>query len=443
MGEMGSAPFRVFFLIFPILAAAMPAPAEEITFRRDVWPIFERRCVVCHQAGEIAPMPLTSYREARPWAASIREAVLARSMPPWGAAAGSAHRFRNDRSLTDAELRTITAWIDGGAAEGTGAVDFHPAAPHEEGWKLGKPDLVLRVPGFAVPKSGTVPYSFLIFPGLFAKDTWVRAAEWRIQHRRMIHHMNAFVRAPGSSFLAGFPAGTIFVPTLADRGKRREGERTFDRRQLLLGYEPGYEPGPWLEGGAKLIKAGSDVIFEMHYTPNGEEATDYSELALYFAPAAPAYRVVAIDTLRDLDLAIPPGERNYTSNAAMTLAQSARLLSIQPHMHLRGKRMEVRAVFPGGETEVLLNVPRYDFNWQTTYSFQDPVTLPAGTRLESVAGFDNSALNLFNPDPSATVHWGDQTFEEMHIAFLELVVGAHADPESLLSAAPRMIGAKQ
>lgn len=423
------------------LAAAVQAFGGDITFRRDVWPIFERHCVVCHQRGEIAPMPLTSYRDARPWAASIREAVLARSMPPWSAAAGSAHRFRNDRSLAEAEIRVVTEWVDGGAREGTGQIEFQPAV-RADGWKLGKPDLVLRVPGFAIPKSGTVPYSFLIFPGAFPKDTWVRAAEWRIDHRRTIHHINAFVRAPGSSFLAGFPAGTVFVPTLAERGKRRDGERTFDRRQLLLGYEPGYEPMPWLEDGAKLIKAGSDIVFEMHYTPNGEEAVDRSELALYFTPAAPAYRVLAIDTLRDLDLAIPPGDRDYPSNAVMTLARDARLLSIQPHMHLRGKSMEVKAAYAGGRTETLLNVPRYDFNWQTTYTFEDPVALPAGTRLESMAAFDNSTHNLFNPDPSATVHWGDQTFEEMHIAFLELVIDARSDPEALFTAPPRMIGGK-
>jgi hypothetical protein len=421
---------RPIFRLLPLFAAAAPAWGGDVTFSRDVWPVFERHCVVCHQAGEIAPMPLTSYKEARPWAASIREAVLSRSMPPWSAAAGGAHKFRNDRSLSESEIRLIADWVVGGAPEGKGLVAFHPT-PRQEGWKLGKPDVVVRVTGFAIPKAGTVPYSFLIFPGLFPNDTWVRAAEWRIDHRRMIHHINAFVRSPGSSFLAGFPSGTIFVPTLADRAKRRAGEAAFDRRQLLLGYEPGYEPMPWLENGAKLIKAGSDLVFEMHYTPNGEEAVDYSELGLYFAQAPPAYRVLAIDTLRDLDLAIPPGDRNYTSRAGMTLALGARLLSVQPHMHLRGKAMEVTAAAPGGAPEILLNVPRYDFNWQTTYSFEDPVALPAGTRLESTAAFDNSANNAFNPDPSATVHWGDQTYEEMHIAFLELVIDARADPELL------------
>lgn len=411
------------------------------TFGKEVWPILEKHCVGCHQPGEIAPMSFTSYKLARPWARSMREAVLSYAMPPWSAMHNPAHPFRDERRLSQSEIDSLVAWVDTGAHEGNTPVKFTPVQ-HEQGWKLGKPNLVVKVPGFSVPKEGVLPYSFVIFSGLFPRDTWVRAAEWRIENRRVIHHINAFVRSPGSSFLADFPVGPIFVPTLAQRGNRRTGERLFDRRQLLLGYEPGYVPMPWLDDGAKLIKAGSDVVFEMHYTPNGAAVTDNSELALFFTSQAPAYRILAVDTLRDLDLAIPPDDRDYVSHASMALAQSARLLSIQPHMHLRGKSMSVRAVYPNGKEDTLLNVPKYDFHWQTTYVFQDPVTLPKGTRLESVASYDNSANNKFNPDPSSTVHWGDQTTDEMHIAFLELVIPANADPDSLFQSAPKMIGPK-
>src|SRR6266566_182072 len=405
------------------------------TFSRDVWPILERRCVSCHQSGEIAPMALTSYKQVRPWAGAIREAVLSHKMPPWHAAPESAHSFRNDRSLTKAELEAIVAWVDSGSSEGD-PVREYAGRPREHGWKLGKPDLVIQVPGFQVPKIGPSPYSFLIVPKHFDRDTWVRAAEFRIDQRAVIHHINAFVRSPGSSYLAGFPENRIFVPTLADRAKKRAGERIFERRQLLLGYEPGYAPMPWLDGGAKLIKAGSDIVFEMHYNPNGKEVTDYSEFALYFASAAPSKRVLAIDTLRDLDFTIPPRDGNCQSKATMTLASPAQLLSFQPHMHVRGKSMEVRAIYPDGRTEKLLSVPKYDFNWQTTYALARPLDLPAGTRLESIAGFDNSVNNAFNPDPGATVKWGDQTTEEMHIAFLELVIDAGADPDGLLKIQP-------
>ena len=418
-------------------AISLYAAVSPPTFSRDVWPILEKRCVTCHQAGEIAPMPLTSYKQVRPWAGAIREAALSRAMPPWYAVPGSAHAFRNDRSLSKREIETIAQWVDAGAPEGDPIPEYFPPV-RETGWKLGKPDLVIQVPGFQVPAAGVVPYSFLIVPKHFDRDTWVEAAEFRVDKRAVIHHINAFVRPPGSSYLAGFPERRIFVPTLADRGKKRDGERLFERRQLLLGYEPGYAPMPWLEGGAKLIKAGSDIVFEVHYNPNGKEVTDYSEFGLYFAKKAPSRRVLAIDTLRDLDFAIPPGDRNYLSKASMTLASPARLLSVQPHMHVRGKSMEVRAIYADGRTENLLSVPRYDFNWQNTYVLARELDLPAGTRLESIAGFDNSVNNRFNPDSSATVRWGDQTTSEMHIAFLELVIDADADPDTLIAAPAAM-----
>jgi hypothetical protein len=407
--------------------------ANPPTFSADVWPILKTHCVSCHSAGEIGPMPLTSYQQARPWARAIREAVLSRSMPPWHAEPVNLGAFRNDRSLSTVEIETIVSWVDARVPEGP-PLSAQAAVRREGSWTLGKPDIVIQVPGFAVPESGQVPYSFLIVPLHFERDRWIRAAEFRIDHRALIHHINAFIRPPGSSYLAGFPENRIFAPTLADRAKRREGEMVFERRQLLLGYEPGYAPMPWLEDGAKLIQAGSDLVLEMHYNPNGKEATDHSEVGLYLTNAAPTKRVLAVDFLRDLDFAIPPRERAYQSTAALTLKRPARLLSIQPHMHVRGKSMEVRAVYADGQTETLLSVPKYDFNWQTTYVLRKPLELPAGTRIESIAGFDNSPNNRFNPDPSAIVRWGDQTTEEMHIAFLELVIDAAADPDSLFQA---------
>ncbi len=427
-------------IIAPVICAAtMYGAGPAKTFSQDVWPILERRCVSCHQPGEIGPMALTSYQQVRPWAAAIREAVLTRAMPPWHAAEGT-HSFRNDRTLPEQERATILDWINAGCKEGVPGPPYI-APVNATGWKLGTPDRVIEVPGFQVPKSGLLPYSFLIVPLHLDHDTWVSAAEFRIDKRAVIHHINAFVKPPASSYLAGFPSNQLFVPTVAERGKRRDGEKVFDRRELLLGYEPGYLPRPWLENGAKLIKAGSDVVLELHYSPNGQETTDHSQIALYFAGAPPSQRVVAIDTVRDLDLNIPPGDRDYKSTAEMTLAGPARLLSVQPHMHRRGKSMQVFAIFPDGHKDSLVDVPAYDFNWQTTYVFSSPIQLPAGTRIESVARFDNSLNNASNPDAEATVHWGDQTTDEMHIAFLELAIDASADAESLFHERPRMIEA--
>jgi hypothetical protein len=426
-------------VVLLLLIAGVTLRAE-VAFPTDVWPILERRCVACHQPGEIAPMPLTSYAEVRPWANAIREAVLTRKMPPWDAAGETAHDFRNDRSLTETEIRTITTWVKEGVQEGKPLKTAFQPTSVENHWKLGKPDIVIRVPGFHVPASGLLTYRYLITGDLFPKDVWVRAAEFWIDQRTVVHHINAYARGPESSYLAGYPKGEIVSATVSDRGRRREGERVFDRRLQLIGWEPGYRPMPWLPNGAKQIRVGSDIVFEMHYSPNGKEVTDYSELGIYLADAPPSERVLAIDTLRDLDLAIPAGAPDYVSRASMTLALLVKLVSVQPHMHRRGKAMEVRAVYPNGQTRLLVSVPKYDFNWQTTYVLREPLLLPAGTRLESVAHFDNSVNNPSNPDPAVPVNWGDMTTDEMHIAFLELAMPIEADPEKLFAAPPRMIG---
>jgi hypothetical protein len=416
--------------------ALLPA---QITFTAQVWPIMERHCVSCHQPGEIAPMPLTSYAEVRPWAEAIRENVLTKKMPPWHAEGATKHSFLNDRSLTDEEIQTIAEWVKTGAREGRPLKRSFQAEVHPDGWRLGKPDIVIRVPGFAIPASGQLGYRYLITGDLFPTDVWLRAAEWRIDQRSAVHHVNAYVRGPESSYLKGYEKGTVVTATVEDRARRRDGERNFDRREQLVGWEPGYAAMPWLEDGAKFVRAGSDIVFEIHYNPNGKALTDYSELGLYLADGPPVERVLSIDTLRDLDLRLPPGSAETVSRAAMTLAHEVKLVSVQPHMHYRGKAMDVRAVYPDGRSEVLVSVPRYDFNWQTTYALKDPKLLPAGTRLESVARFDNSANNKFNPDPKAAVHWGDQTTDEMHIAFLELAIPAADDPEKVFTAPPRMI----
>ncbi len=385
-------------------------------------------------------MPLTSYAQVRPWAQAIREVVQSGKMPPWHAEGENRHSFANDRSLTEIETQVIVDWVNGGSREGRHLrIPFKPDQP-PAGWKLGKPDIIVRVPGFLVPASGQLGYRYLISGDLFPSDVWLRAAEWRIDQRSVVHHINAYVRGPESSYLKGLPKGEIVPATVEDRARRGEGERNFDRREQLEGWEPGYQPMPWLEGGAKLVRAGSDIVFEMHYNPNGQQVTDYSELGLYFADGPPDERILSIDTLRDLDLKIPAGAREAVSKAQMTLAREVKLVSVQPHMHYRGKSMEVRAIYPDGKSEVLVSVPHYDFHWQTTYVLKEPKMLPAGTRLESVATFDNSANNKFNPNPKVAVHWGDQTTDEMHIAFLELAIPASDDPEKVFAAAPRMIG---
>lgn len=354
-------------------------------------------------------------------------------MPPWHAGPESSLTFHNDRSLTAKEIGIITAWVDGGSVEGP-KIDYPNPSGTDSKWKLGKPDIIVRVPGFKVPERGDIPYTFLILPTGLTKDRWVRAAEFRADQRSVIHHINAFVRPPGSSYLAGLESNRFLVPTLTQRRVGRPGEGVFARRELLLGYEPGYAAIPWREDQAKLIRAGSDIVLEMHFTANGKEHTDYSEVGLYFAPDAPRERVLSTQT-QDMDIAIPPRDANYESSASLTFGRPVKLISLQPHMHLRGKAMQIRVAYPDGRIETLLDVPRYSFNWQTTYFLKDPKTLPAGSTIQSRAVFDNSPNNPYNPDPARTVKWGDQSYEEMHIGFMEIAFDAGIDAESVIDTA--------
>jgi hypothetical protein len=404
-----------------------PVGAADVTFA-DVAPIIEARCAGCHRPGEIGPMPLTSYAEARPWAKAIRQAVVQRTMPPWHADRETSVRIANSRALRDDEIQTVTAWVDGGAKASFAAEPVIHTPALSGGWKIGRPDLVIRVPGAKVPSRGTYAYTFLVTPVELPADTWISAAEWKIDQRTAVHHMNAFIRPPGSSFVSTIVPGRLTVPTPEERSARHTGEREVDRRELLAGYEPGYTPAGWGEGRAKLLRKGSAIVFEIHYNTTGKELTDYSELGIYFASQPPVERVLTI-TPADAGLAIPAGDANYSSHVTATLRHEAKLISLQPHMHLRGKAFEILARYPDGRVEALLRVPRYDFNWQTTYFLAKPLQLPAGTILEYTAWFDNSANNRFNPDPSTVVHWGDQSWEEMNIGFTELAFDATSDPD--------------
>jgi len=403
------------------------AAANNVTFDQ-VRPVLERHCVGCHQKGEIAPMAFTTYQEIRPWAKAIRQSVLSRSMPPWHADAESSKRIHNSRRLPDGDVKLVAAWVDAGAPAGRAPAALTVPKAKPAGWTMGQPDLIVRIPGFPVPASGTLPYTFLVTPTNLAGDQWIAAAEWKVDQRAVVHHLNAFIRPPGSSYVKAAPPGQLYVASKAERGARRDDEREVDRRELLLGYEPGYRPIAWGPAQGKLLRKGSDIVFELHYTANGQAATDYSELGLYFAKRPPEQRVMTI-TPADSRLAIPPGHANFRSFVWAELQAEAKLISLQPHMHLRGKAYQIDAVFPDGRRDVLLKVPRYDFNWQTTYFLREPMTLPKGTRLECTGWFDNSANNPANPDPGQTIYWGDQSWEEMNVGFIEIAFGRQADAD--------------
>jgi hypothetical protein len=365
---------------------------RNVTFNKDVAPILYKSCAECHRAGEIAPMSLMAYKEARPWAKAIREQVARKVMPPWHADPNHGS-FRNDRRLTQTEIETITAWVDGGAVEGD-PKDLPPAPNFVAGWNIGKPDQTFSIPEQKIPASGVVAYQYLKVPTGFTEDRWITAAEIRSTGRSAVHHVIVFIKEPG-----GAGAG--------EAGGQR----------LLVGTAPGEQPTKFPSGYAKKIPAGSELIFQMHYTPNGEATTDVTTVGLIYAKEQVRHEVHTRPVL-NMKFAIPPNDPNYEVKSSYTVTRDSHLTSLMPHMHLRGKDFIYRAVFPDGTTKVLLSVPQYDFNWQTYYVLNQPVALPKGTRIECVAHYDNSTSNKYNPDPSKEVRWGDQTWEEMMIGWI-------------------------
>jgi hypothetical protein len=411
--------------------------SSQVTFNKDVLPVMQKRCQACHRPGEVAPMSFLTYKDVRPWAKAIREAVLTRKMPPWFA---DPHygKFANDRSLNKDEIETIISWVDAGAREGD-AKDAPPPVEWVDGWSIGKPNVVFEMPhDFDVPAAGTVEYQYIVIPSGFTKDTWVEAAEARPGNRTLVHHIIAFVRPPGSKWLSEAHPGVPFVPGKKEEKKDAEGKEEKEEKddiasgpELLIGFAPGLVPMMLPPGQAKLVKAGSDIVFQMHYTATGKAGTDRSRIGLIFAKQPPKERIFTANATNS-KFVIPPGDPAYRADASITVQADARLVDVMPHMHFRGKDFTYRLIYPTGETQTVLSVPKYDFNWQLFYYYREPILLPKGTRIECTAHFDNSPNNKYNPDPKAEVRWGDQTWEEMMIGWFDVAVDAGKDPADVI-----------
>ena len=375
------------FVALPVTQASdAKKNATVVTFNKDVAPILFKNCVECHRAGEIAPMSFMNYKEARPWAKSIKEKVINREMPPWHA---DPHfgEFSNDRRLAQKDIDTIVAWVDGGAQEGN-AKELPPTPQFADGWNIGKPDKIFYLPEeYSVPATGVVDYKYFSVPTNFKEDMWVQAAEIRPGSRTVVHHIIVFVQ------------------------NGREQQR------LLVGYAPGEQPAVMSKGLARKIPAGSNLVFQVHYTPNGTEAKDRSYVGLIFSKEPPEKELLTRPVM-NMRFAIPPGDPNYRVDSSYTFTADSHIHSLMPHMHLRGKDFEYRVTYPDGTSKVILSVPKYDFAWQSYYMLKEPVAAPKGTRLDCVAHFDNSEKNKYNPDPKVEVKWGDQTWEEMMIGWM-------------------------
>jgi hypothetical protein len=384
------------------VAAAVPASAQTPTFTKDVAPIFYKSCIECHRPTMFAPMSLTTYEDARPVVRAIRQRVTDRTMPPWGSQMPHG-TFRNDPRLTDQEVQTIVAWIDGGAPKGDSPMPRMPALA--EGWTIGKPDAIYSMTeDYKIPATGTIEYKYIRIPVNLPEDRWYTAVEVKPSARAHVHHVIAYTE-PSSTTPPR--AGNTFGPT------------------NITGVSPN-KPGLVFEPGiAKLLRAGHDIILQMHYTTNGTAAVDRTQVGLVFAKEPPK-QVHVTGLAVQLGLVIPAGHPNAEVRATTVLQQDTVMTSLTPHMHVRGKDMTYTAHYPDGTSEVLLSVPKYDFNWQITYELATPKRLPKGTKVEVVAHYDNSPGNRHNPDPTKDVKWGDQTWEEMMIGFWGSVAAAPA-----------------
>jgi len=346
-------------------------------------------------------------------------------MPPWFAEPGIG-RFSNDISLLPAQISTLAAWADAGAPAG----DPHEAPPPKkwpEGWSIPQLDAVLKMPkAVTLPAQGDVEYTYEIVPTRFTEDRWIQMSELRPSSPEHVHHAVVYIRPPDSQWLRHAPVGAPFTAsTLSDSQDRRDAHGT--TADLLLVYAPGSSPGQWPAGMAKFVPAGSDLVFQIHYTTNGTEAQDQTSIGLVFAKQTPAQRVLTLQ-LNDHAFIIPPGADNFRVEVQGTLPNDCTLLGFFPHMHLRGKRFEYDIIHDDGSIEPLLRV-NYHFHWQLTYKLAEPRSLKAGTRLRAVAWYDNSRNNPHNPDPEATVTWGDQTYQEMMVGFFDVAVPAGMDKE--------------
>ncbi|MGB4710833.1 MAG: redoxin domain-containing protein [Fuerstiella sp.] len=397
----------------PVSVASMPAEGcligrlrkvdneSLVTFGQHIAPILNKHCVECHRDGEIAPFSLTSFDEVAGWAEMIREVIQDRRMPPWHADPAHGH-FANNRGLSDKEKQLVNDWVLAGAPAGD--LSSLPALPPKAtGWQLeSEPDLVVAMQSpFSVPAEGTVRYKFFeVDPG-FKEDKWMKAAEVVPGSRDVVHHVLVFVKT-GSRLSRG--------------GDGSGGE-------FLAAYVPGLRAAEYPQGMAKLIPAGSTLIFQMHYTPVGVSRQDQTSIGLYFANDKDVKEVVMTQKAATRSLEIPPNDPDYHVDASSPRAPTElKVLALMPHMHLRGKSFRYEAVMPGGHRKTLLDVPDYDFNWQTSYLFAEPITFPVGARMYCEASFDNSDRNLNNPDPSATVTWGDQTWDEMMIGYFDVAI---------------------
>ncbi len=367
-----------------------PAQGETISYSKQVAPILRARCVECHTRGGVGPFAMSNYRKVRGWSDMIAEVILTRQMPPWQA---DPHigRFSNDSNLTDEEARTVVEWIRSGSPRGDGEDPLEGYHPPEQEWTLGTPDRVIDLPLQEIPAEGILDYRYAYVDSPFEDDVWIRASEVSPGNTRVVHH--------------------VIVTSENRSAERKHGIRG----KWITGFAPGSDPFECPEDTGILLRKGHRLNFEIHYTVSGRPERDQTRLGLYLLSERPT-RAFETGMIAHTGFAIPPHHREYAESYAQSIDHDIELYGVNPHMHVRGKRMSFTLLHHDGRRQPLVSVPNYNFNWQRTYHFAEPVSVKAGSRLLIEGAWDNSKLNPHNPDPAITVRWGDQTTDEMFFA---------------------------
>lgn len=428
---------------------------SKLTYAKDIAPLLAQNCQTCHRAGEGTPFSMDKYETVKMWSNNIKRMVSSRRMPPWFED-GTTKKFENNRSMAQADIDKIVEWVDAGAPQGD-MNDMPKPREFVDGWSIPKPDIILQLPKpFPVKAHGLMDYEYVIIPTGLKKDTWVQYIEAAPTDRRVVHHIVAYVRVPGSSYFKGVPKNMFFTAKEAEKYKPKapymvpdmapdtgaDGKPTEQTAtskgggadvpsDWLVGYAPGQTPDMYKDGEAKLIPAGSDIVLELHYMPEGKATSDQSRLGLVLAKGPVKKRAMTLSADND-KFKIPPFHPNFKVDSSYTTPEDMILVGMHPHMHMRGKDAQYRIVFPDDRRETLLNIPAYNWRWQLWYNLAEPIKMPKGTKIECTEHFDNSAANKENPDPSKTVIWGQQTVDEMMVCMFNVVFDAKFTTRQIL-----------
>ena len=429
--------------VFAIVAAAASNPPAgsaknaDPTFAEDVAPIVYKNCTSCHRPDGLAPFSLLDYESAAPKISKIKGMVASGRMPPWQAT-GPRGVFRNDRRLTDQERATIIRWVDSGAKPGN-PKNLPPRPEYPVGWEIGTPDAIVQMPdAYVVPASGTIDYQYFEVPTGITEEKWVQAIEIMPGAREVVHHVLVYAKVPpppGTTPPAARPAGPrptpLFIRNRDHARPESPGADSVPPRQLgaLIGTTaPGTNVVEFPAGTALRLRAGTVLTFQMHYTAHGHEMQDRTSVGFKFAKEMPNEEIFAA-AFTNTAFTLPAGAKDVAVPSEIGVSQPVKIWGLLPHTHLRGKRWLYKLERPDSTSEIVLDVPRYDFNWQTYYLFATPLEIPVGGKLTAMAWYDNSASNKNNPDPKVDVKWGDQTWEEMqYTGFLYTVPGRRLRP---------------